>query len=131
MPLVLGKSGPCKAAALGIFSRPLQFLVVRLSHAIRVIDYLMLVVRFPLSYVLLQPVVFVGIYNLNFAEGMIRTRDGCHCKCGMGQQENLLYHCFLLKHIGQNTLTYNDMVLVLGNSWLISIVLPNNSVLCV
>ncbi|CAM9186063.1 unnamed protein product [Laminaria digitata] len=59
----------CKLAAMNCLSRPLHFVAGYLSHANWMVNILMLCLRFTVSYVLLQPLFFVSIYHLDFAEG--------------------------------------------------------------
>ncbi|CAN0085377.1 unnamed protein product, partial [Laminaria digitata] len=64
----------CKLAAMNCFSRPLHLVVGGLSHASWMANILMLCLRFTVSYVLMQPVFFVSVYHLNFAEAVRRAR---------------------------------------------------------
>ena len=64
----------CKVSAVNCLTEPSQFLVGHRAHAFCTADWPVVFVRITVSRVLLYPVLFVGIYRFNFAEGDVRCR---------------------------------------------------------
>lgn len=58
-----------KVAAIDCLFKPLHFLVAGFSNASWTADFVMIGLRFTVSYALLHPAVFVSVYRLNFTEG--------------------------------------------------------------